>query len=105
MRSIHIEAPAEQDLEAAADFYESRRSGWGRHFMNRFKQGLKTIREMPAKYRIIYEPYHCYTMVQFPFGVIYRFDETTVTIVGVIDHRRSPEYWQTRLDSDSVNES
>jgi hypothetical protein len=82
---------------AAAEFYESRRPRWGRRFMERFSQGLRSIRPMPAKYRLIDGPFHCYMMVQFPYGIVYSFDDKTIRIVAVIDHSRDPQYWLDRL--------
>ncbi len=97
MRSIRLSELAEQDLAAAVEFYESRRSTLGRRFIARFRDGLGAIRPMPAKFRILDGDLHIYTMSQFPYGIVYSFDADTIEIVAVLSFHRSPAYWSDRL--------
>jgi toxin ParE1/3/4 len=42
-------------------------------------------------------PFRCCSLRYFPFGIIYRYDESTVYIVAVIHQSKEPGYWKDRL--------
>lgn len=97
MRNIDIDVHAELEIAAAVDYYESRRPEWGRQFLQRFRQGLHSIQQMPGSFRIFDGVYHCYSMIQFPFGIVYSFNDEIIEIIAVIDQRRGPQFWKDRL--------
>lgn len=72
MYEIVVHERAEEDLIAAAVFYESREADLGSEFLEELSQGYQRIAENPFSYSIHFDQYRRCLMGRFPYGIVYR---------------------------------
>jgi len=68
MHEIAVHESAEDELNAAALFHESRDTDLGEEFLNELTLGFQRIRDFPLSYRIVFDEYRRYLMARFPYG-------------------------------------
>jgi plasmid stabilization system protein ParE len=94
-RSIHPEA--EREFAAAADFYDAREEGLGQRFSDEVFATIDRIIEFPDSWpRSSHRTRRCLCN-RFPYSVIYRHADETVTIYAVAHQSRKPGYWKDRI--------
>jgi plasmid stabilization system protein ParE len=93
---IRLRREAEDDLEDAAAWYESQRTGLGQQFLDEVLAALATIAEMPLGYAVIYRNTRRAWMRRFPFGIFYQMESDGVIVIAVIHGSRHPRRWQGR---------
>jgi plasmid stabilization system protein ParE len=92
-------APAARDeLEAAAEWYESRAEGLGARFVLCIDEIVQRIEELPAGFpRWKRDPRFRRVVAQrFPYVVFYRDLPDQIEVVAVAHGAREPGYWLTR---------
>jgi toxin ParE1/3/4 len=98
MRGFEFEPAAAHEyhsaIEKTADAYGT---GVAKRFIERFESALRRIRRFPESAIEVDPPFRCCSLLYFPYGIIYRYDETTVYIVALIYQRSKPGYWKDRL--------
>lgn len=89
---------AENEMFEAARFYESRKPGLSKDFLDEVERTIVSVEKQPhlgAKHsanirrRIIR---------RFPFGVLYAVEPDRIVVVAVMHLHRRPDYWKGRLD-------
>ncbi|MFB3893633.1 MAG: type II toxin-antitoxin system RelE/ParE family toxin [Phycisphaerae bacterium] len=88
---------AEQELNEAALFYESRSSGLGAVFMSEVEESVRRIQEGPETFPVLRGKVRRKLVYNFPYGILYREDATEIRIVAVMHLHRRPGYWQSRV--------
>jgi plasmid stabilization system protein ParE len=88
--SFHPEA--EQELEEAADWYESQRDGLGREFVAAVRVKIDRIVEAPERYPVVHGARRA-LVGRFPYAVVYMASAAGVMIVAIAHLRRRPKYW------------
>ena len=96
MYEIVVHEIAEEDLIAAAVFYESRETDLGNEFLEELSQSFQRITESPFSYSIHFDEYRRYLMGRFPYGVVYRIEGQQILVFAVAHLRRRPGYWRVR---------
>ena len=97
MKPLRIEDEAEEELKAAADYYEDKRLGLGLLFEEKIREAFQRIQTNPGLF-----PFYKKTPVQkclvdqFPYLVFYREFDPHISIVAVAHGRRRPGYWRKR---------
>jgi plasmid stabilization system protein ParE len=93
-----ILAEAEEDLERAFDYYNSRAGGLGQQFIDEFRRALELILEYPAAWQPLDATYRRCRLHRFPYGIVYRFDSTAeqIVIVTVMHLAQRPGWWRGR---------
>jgi len=86
------------DIKDTNDFYNSRKKGLGKEFVNSIKLELKTILKNPLLFEIKYNNTRINFMKRFPFGIHFEIQENTNRIVvkGVYHTARNSEIWYER---------
>lgn len=97
MYEIVVHESAEEDLNAAAVFYESRETDLGKEFLEELSQGFHRITENPFSHSIHFDEYRRYLMGRFPYGVVYRIEGQQILVFAVAHLRRRPGYWIDRV--------
>jgi len=97
MYEIVIHEGAEEDLNAAAQYYESRETNLGEEFLKELTLTFLRIRERPLTYSTLFDEYHRCLLTRFPYGVVYRVEEERVLVFAVAHLRRRPGYWRARV--------
>ena len=101
---VGISAGAESDLAEAFWFYEGQSQGLGDYFR------ACLIADIESRVFLggIHEGEHGYHRAlskTFPFGIYYRIRQDQLTIVGVLDLRREPQWIRESLDRRGSTES
>jgi toxin ParE2 len=87
---------AEQELEAAALWYEGRQPGLGDDFLDEFTATLRRIVAEPERWRKIRGENRKLNFNRFPYAIVYSADPEGILIKAVMHLHRRPFYWQDR---------
>jgi plasmid stabilization system protein ParE len=87
---------ADEELEAAALWYEKRQPELGDSFLDDFEKTLRRILESPECRRLIRGNNRKLNFDRFPCAIIYSIENDCLYIKAVMDLRRRPFYWKHR---------
>ena len=90
---------AEEELEAAALWYEKRQPGLGDDFLDQFESTLRRIVAKPQRWHRIRGENRKLNFQRFPFAIVYTVREGTIYITAVMHLHRRPFYWSHRQPS------
>jgi hypothetical protein len=90
---------AEQELEAAAVWYEEQKPGLGHAFLEEFERTLLRIEADPKRWRIVKGNNRKINLHGFPYAVIYSLKTDVIFITAVMHLHRRPFYWSRRQPS------
>ncbi|MGB6220125.1 type II toxin-antitoxin system RelE/ParE family toxin [Haloferula sp.] len=96
MIRIDLTPEARNDLAEGFVFYEKQETGAGDYFLISIKAEIESLRWMAGTHRQI-GGFHRSNCRNFPHLIYYRFDRETISVIAVIDNRRSPEWIRKRL--------
>ena len=88
---------ADQELEAAALWYEQRQPGLGDDFLNDFTATLRRIEKEPERWRILRGENRKLNFDRFPYAIVYSVRTDTLLVKAVMHLHRRPFYWQDRV--------
>lgn len=97
-------AEAQEELRAAAHWYEGRLEGLGEVFVDAVEQAVESVLDPTFSwgyYRGARRSPQIYSrrVAGFPFLVIYVRVEAVVHVLAYAHERRRPGYWMNRLDA------
>ena len=87
---------AEQELAAAALWYDQRQPGLGEEFLKEFEATLHRIVAQPKRWRILRDDNRKLNFRRFPYAIVYNLPSDTLFIKAVMHLHRRPFYWQER---------
>ena len=87
---------AEEELETAFDFYQSRRAGLGFDFLSCVDEALDRIRRDPDSFPIVYRTARQVLVRRFPFAVYFTSTTEHITVIAIFHGSRDPKSWQSR---------
>jgi plasmid stabilization system protein ParE len=87
---------AEQELEAAAVWYEKQEPGLGDDFLDEFERTLRRIATEPERWHIFQGNNRKLNFHRFPYAIIYSLRAEAIYIKAVMHLHRSPFYWSHR---------
>jgi plasmid stabilization system protein ParE len=101
-KPVRAEPEADEELRAAARWYETSRPGLGREFLAAIGSAVELIQRHPAggsrvpkvKRRV---PVRRLILRRFPYSVVFLELENEIRILAIAHHRRRPGYWSRRL--------
>lgn len=96
MKQLVIRTIAEDDLDAAVEWYESRHPGLGTDFLSAVEVALDDIVKHPEASASIYKNLRRAHIRRFPYGIFYCVHEHRIVVVGVIHGSQSPRVWKRR---------
>lgn len=88
---------ANDELVAAAEYYESASSGLGGRFLDELEAAIRRVQLNPDTWRQISENHRKCRIRRFPFALIYTLQDDEILIVAVMDLRRKPDHWKDRI--------
>ena len=94
--SFHPEA--EEEFNAAIQYYEEREVGLGYDFAVEVYGAIKRSVSFPKTWPIIEIDIRRSLVKRFPFGVLYSEGHQEIYIVAVMNLHRDPEYWMHRKE-------
>lgn len=99
--TVRLLGEAEQELTAAAQWYEQRSAGLGGRFLEEAGEGFSAIGRNPRRYLRVRFAKHRevrrYLLPHFPYAVIYEIREVECLVAAVSHTARRPGYWAKRL--------
>jgi plasmid stabilization system protein ParE len=88
---------AENEVIAAAAFYEGKTKGLGLDFLDEFDRSVTRIMESPGRWRIVEGDKRRFLMPRFPYGIYYRIADGEVRVLVIKHHSQHPEYGMGRV--------
>jgi len=90
-------SPAQSDMAAAMEYYDRAAAGLGLEFLNEVERTIGRIQLNPEAWtKASAHCRRCRTR-RFPYGVFYSIERDVVVISAVMDLRRHPASWRTRI--------
>jgi plasmid stabilization system protein ParE len=87
---------ADEELEAAALWYEQRQPGLGDDFLDQFEHTLRRIVANPRRWRSIRGDNRKLNFQRFPYAIVYSVRADVLCIKAVMHLYRRPFYWLPR---------
>ncbi len=87
---------AEDDIEAAHDFYEARLDGLGERFLAALREVLDRVADFPQLYGVFRKDIRAALLRRFPYVVYFRDRGTDVLVIAVQRGNRSYRGWWGR---------
>ncbi len=97
VETVIILPEAEQDVAEARDWYEGRRAGLGREFVEAINARIRVIQRNPEVFAAVHENYRRALVERFPYMIFYEASENAVVVHAVFHCARDPQAWQRRL--------
>lgn len=99
---IAIRPAAQEDINKAADWYESRSPGLGTAFVREIRTAITTLSAHPQRFPIRNRRSRArwFYPHRFPYRIVYLVRADTVTIVAVLHAARHDNEYRKRLASD-----
>jgi len=99
---FRVESEATAELLEAADWYEERRIGLGREFLEAIDETLAFVGSWPRSGKRIPDvshdlPFRRFPVRRFPYHVVYVETPRAIRIIAFAYDRRSPAYWHSRI--------
>ena len=93
---IEIHPEAEQELSAAALWYEERQAGLGDDFADAFETTLRRIVREPSRWRVFQGENRKLNFHRFPYAIVYSLQGEVLFLKAVMHLHRRPFYWWDR---------
>ena len=93
MYIVKLLLEAELDLAEACKWYEKRRSGLGKEFLDEFDRRMDVIAGNPLLFAVNFSERYRFAMLKkFPFSIVYRIDddENSIVVISVFHQNRNP---------------
>lgn len=87
---------ADEELEAAALWYDQRQPGLGNDFLEQFQRTLRRIVAETERWRKIRGENRRLNFHRFPYAIVYSVDADVLYIKAVMHLHRRPFYWSRR---------
>ena len=81
---------AETDAREAREWYENRRPGLGRDFLDGVQSVLAELPERPFQYPVVYRDVRRALVARFPYGVFSVIRQAEVFVVACFHSKRDP---------------
>lgn len=92
-----IRPEAELDIQDTFESYETQSPGLGSEFVRAVDACLSSIGRNPLAYPLIYRQARRALIRRFPYGILYVFEQETISVVACFHGKRNPKSWQQRL--------
>ena len=94
MKPVVLAPAAEDEMHAAAYYYEECQIGLGNRFLDEVLLTGRRIAENPEAWPFISDRIRRCLMKRFPFGMLFRVEAERIYVLAVMHLRREPNYWQ-----------
>ena len=97
MPRLIIEPLADDDIEGARRFYESRRSGLGSEFLDELLGVLERITETLLQFPIVRGQARRARLFTFSHAVTFVIAADAIRVIAVLHSSQNPQIWESRL--------
>jgi plasmid stabilization system protein ParE len=99
MTAIVFLPPAEEEMTAAAQYYQTQSMGLGEEFLFEVERSIAAIASHPKAAPKVKQEIRRRLLKRFPFGILYVATVDEIVVLAIMHLRRRPGYWQDRLGS------
>jgi toxin ParE1/3/4 len=96
MTPLRLLPAAEEELQAAARFYDTEQRGLGRALIQEVRRVFRFIREHPLAARVERREVRVRAIPRFPYRIYYRVRPDEILVIAIGHHRRRPGFWRDR---------
>jgi plasmid stabilization system protein ParE len=96
VKRVVFHPQAEAEMQAAAEFYETKRRGLGADFIGEVERATEALVAYSRIGHRFSRRLRRVLVHRFPYGLLYRVDRDWIFVVAVAHVRRRPGYWRTR---------
>jgi plasmid stabilization system protein ParE len=96
MTPIRLLPQAEEELRAAARFYEAEQQGLGVALIQEVRRAIRFIAENPLASKVERSEIRVRTIARFPYRVYYRARADEILVIAIGHRRRRPGFWRSR---------
>ena len=90
---LRLRSDVEEEIGAAAKWYESESEGLGSRFLDEVKSTLNRITNSPLTYQIIRKYTRRSKLRHFPYVLFFLVNENEIVITGLRHTSRHPRTW------------
>ncbi len=94
---LNTSTGAYQDIEKAIIYYKDIKIQLAKNFLIELKAIRKYIQKHPKNIQVRYANIRVAFLKSFPFGVHFRLEDKTVTIVSILHTSQDDETWKERM--------
>ncbi len=95
-RSLFLRSEAKDELRAAFEWYEARRTGLGFEFLRTVRVALVAIERGPGHFPFAVDDMRMAPLRRFPYVVYFVELEAGVSVLAIHHGRRHPRRWASR---------
>ena len=95
-RRLVYRSEAEQEIFAAAEWYEARGSGLAAEFLRAFDAATASVQRNPLQHPQVHPQMRRALLRRFPYSLIYSVSEEEIVVLACAHWRQSPRRWQRR---------
>jgi plasmid stabilization system protein ParE len=95
-RSLGFHPEAENELNAAADYYARQLPGLDRRFIAAVEQALAQIVAFPEASAPVHTRTRRKVLSGYPYTLMYSLTAAEIRVLAVVHHARRPFYWRGR---------
>ena len=99
MTAIVFLPPAQEEMTAAARYYQAQSTSLGTEFLAEVERTIAAIVSHPKAAPKVKKDIRRRLLKWFPFGILYIATVDEIVVLAVMHLRRRPGYWQDRLGS------
>jgi toxin ParE1/3/4 len=96
-RRLVIHSLAKKETRKAYLWYKKRSVRAAGRFQHAISQALIYIQEMPSIHQQMKYGIRFYALKEYPYIIVFWFDDFVLKVIGVSHNKRKPEYWVQRI--------
>lgn len=100
-RRVRLHSAADEELNAAAQWYEDQRADLGEQFLAAALESLHEIERHPERFSRTRDQskreIRKSTLDRFPYSIVYEVRDKDCYVIAVAHASRSPNYWRDRV--------
>lgn len=93
---VFFHESADNELNEAADYYESQVKGLGHAFLNDVQLTIDFIQANPDSSPRILKAVRKCVLRRFPYSILYSTKDNEILILAIAHQKRRPYYWRSR---------
>lgn len=95
-KPLELHPGAEEDYRAAYAWYRERSLPAAEKFESAVERALDYIEESPERWPVYQSRFRKYTLLEFPYKIIYFSDSSRTFVLAIAHGSRKPGYWKKR---------
>jgi plasmid stabilization system protein ParE len=97
MHGLQFTATAQQQFDAALDWYVTIQPALGLRFKQSAEHILERVQRNPRQFKLAIDPFRRVGIPHFPFEIFYALEDTTLVVYSVFHTSQDPAQWHTLL--------